>query len=164
MERGSTLSPYAESLEVLRRTYNGCINHPSAELGRSLFIKGWQVPGVEVPPPNKRFLKVVMSPEVTGTQQLTLLYSIIGPGYTTGVHTHDVDEFQYVATGRGESTVGEEKSLVEMDTVIHAPAGVSHEVRNTGDETLKLICFFVPPLKPAGYFEKAIEAAKKASR
>jgi hypothetical protein len=48
-----------------------------------MFVKGWQVPSVEVPPPNKRYLKVPMSPEVTGTHNATLLYSIISPGYTT---------------------------------------------------------------------------------
>ena len=46
-----------------------------------MFIRGWQVPSVEVPPPNKRYLKVAMSPEVTGTHNATLLYSIISPGY-----------------------------------------------------------------------------------
>ena len=127
-----------------------------------VFIKGWQVPGVEVPPPNKRLLKVLMSPEVNGTHDLTLLFSLIPPGSTTGVHTHEGVEIQYVATGRGESTVGDEKSSVEPDTIIHAPAGISHEVRNTGDETLKLVCFFIPPLEPTGYFEKAIQAAKQS--
>lgn len=127
-----------------------------------MFIKGWQVPSVEVPPPNKRYLRVVISPEVTGTQQATLLYSIISPGYSTGLHTHDGDEFQYIVSGRGEGAVGDKKSPVEADMVIYSPAGVPHEVRNTGEETLKMICFFAPPLKPSGYFAEAIEAAKKA--
>jgi mannose-6-phosphate isomerase-like protein (cupin superfamily) len=126
-----------------------------------MFVKGWQVPSVEVPPPNKRYLKVPMSPEVTGTHNATLLYSIISPGYTTGLHTHDGDEIQYIVSGRGEGTVGDKKSPVEPDMIIFSPRGVPHEIRNSGEETLKMLCIFAPPLKPSGYFEKAIEAAKK---
>jgi mannose-6-phosphate isomerase-like protein (cupin superfamily) len=126
-----------------------------------VFIKPWQVLGFEVPPPNKRVLKVVTSPEVTGTSESTLVCSLIPPGSTTGVHTHDGVEIQYVASGRGQGTVGDEKASIEPDTVIYAPGGVPHEVKNTGDETLKLICFFVPPLKPSGNFEKAVQAAKQ---
>lgn len=148
-----------------RGSHNNSWHHERAELARSVFIKGWQVPSVEVPAPNKRYLRVVISPELTGTQQATLLYSIISPGYSTGLHTHDGDEFQYIVSGRGEGAVGDKKSPVEADMVIYSPAGVPHEVRNTGEEeTLKMICFFAPPLKPSGYFAEAIEAAKKGTR
>jgi len=122
--------------------------------------KVWETPGAAVPPPNERVLKVILSPEVTGTKELTLLVSIIRPCSTTGVHTHDQDETMYVATGIGEMLEGERRAWVQPDMVLVAPAGVSHEVKNTGDETLKLICFFSPPLKSGGAYEKAIEAAK----
>jgi len=120
----------------------------------------WETPGVTVPPPNERVLKVILSPEVTGTKDLTLLISIIKPYSTTGVHTHNQDEIMYVATGMGEMLESEKRTRVQPDMVLVASTGVSHEVKNTGDETLKLICFFSPPLKPGGAYEKAIEAAK----
>ena len=124
-------------------------------------IEGMKVAGFEVPPPNKRVLKILLSPDLENTDKFTLLYSIVSPGNSTGSHTHDSDEVMYIASGRGEAVFGEEKGEIEADTVIFAPKHVEHDVRNTGEETLKLICFFIPPLKPAGYFEKAINEAKE---
>jgi mannose-6-phosphate isomerase-like protein (cupin superfamily) len=101
-----------------------------------------------------------MSPEVTDTKQLTLLVSIISPGYTTGLHKHDVDEFMYVATGRGTFTEGGQNQAFETDSILFGKANIEHEVKNTGVETLKLICVYVPPLKPKGIVEQAVEVAK----
>jgi len=125
-------------------------------------VEVWKVPGVKVPAPNERVLKVLMSPEVTNTPSLTILVSIISPHSTTGLHTHEVDEFMYIVAGRGESTVAGEKSEVEPDVLLHAPAKVQHEIRNVSDETLKLFCVFSPPLKLQGFFERATELAKSA--
>jgi mannose-6-phosphate isomerase-like protein (cupin superfamily) len=120
-----------------------------------------EVPGAKVPAPNERVLKVLLSPELGSTDKFTLLFSIISPGNTTGLHTHDVDEIMYVVTGRGECIVGEEKGELKEDTVLFAPKLVKHEVKNVGDETLKLVCFYVPPMKPAGYFAEATNKAKE---
>jgi len=125
-------------------------------------VEVWKVPGVKVPAPNERVLKVLMSPEVTNTPRLTILVSIISPHSTTGLHTHEVDEFMYIVTGKGESTIAGEKSEVEPDALLQAPATVEHEIRNLSEETLKLFCVFSPPLKPQGYFERATELAKSA--
>jgi mannose-6-phosphate isomerase-like protein (cupin superfamily) len=122
---------------------------------------GMKVLGVKVPAPNERILKVLLSPELGSTDKFTLLLSIISPGNTTGLHTHDVDEIMYVATGRGECIVGEEKGEFKEDTVLFAPKLVKHEVKNVGDETLKLVCFYIPPVKPTGYFAEATNKAKE---
>lgn len=119
------------------------------------------VPGVKVPQPNERVLKVLMSPQVTDTRNLTLLVSSISPHSSTGRHTHDVDEFMYIVTGRGEGYCGEEKVDIQSDVLFYAPSKVEHEVRNTGDETLKLFCIFSPPMKPQGFFEEATKLANE---
>lgn len=125
-----------------------------------MIIKGWDVEGYKVAPPTERVLKVLMSPEVTDTSQLTALLSIITPGSTTGLHMHETDEFMYVVTGRGEAIIAGRKAAIEPDMLVHAPAKVMHEMKNTGAETLKLFCVYSPPLKPRLHFEKAVEAAK----
>jgi mannose-6-phosphate isomerase-like protein (cupin superfamily) len=126
-----------------------------------LLIEVWKVPGVKVPLPNERVLKVLMSPEVTDTEKLTLLVSLISPHSSTGPHIHDVDEFMYIVTGRGESYCGGERSDIESDVLFYAPAKVQHEVRNTGEETMKLFCIFSPPMRPQGFFEEATKLAKE---
>ncbi len=127
-----------------------------------MIVKVWEVPGYKVPPPNERLLKILMSPELGNTDKATVLVSMIPPGGTTGLHTHEVDEFMYVASGRGTQTIEGKQLPVEPDTLIFAPADVPHEIKNTGDDMIKLVCFYVPPLKPSPTFQKAIEAAKKA--
>lgn len=126
-----------------------------------MIVETEDIPGVKVPKPNERVLKVVMSPEIGNYDRLTVLISIISPENTTGCHTHGSDEIMYVATGRGEGIVADETKKIGMSSMIYAAAGVKHEVKNTGEETLKLICFYAPPLKPAGYFQEATNKARK---
>jgi mannose-6-phosphate isomerase-like protein (cupin superfamily) len=125
---------------------------------------GMDVPGVRVPTPNERLLKILLSPELGDTDKCTLLYSIISPKNGTGPHVHDSDEIMCVVTGRGEGSVGEEKSQFREGTIIFAPKNVKHEVKNSGDETLKLVCVYIPALKPSGYFAEAINKAKEHSK
>jgi mannose-6-phosphate isomerase-like protein (cupin superfamily) len=64
------------------------------------------------------------------------------------MHTHpDSDEIMY-CVGRGECIMGDERTKIEMGSVIVAPRGVEHECRNTSQtETLKLFCVYLPPIK-----------------
>lgn len=120
-----------------------------------------EVRGYRVPKPCERTLKIIMSPETTGTKGLTCLASLIPPGSTTCSHTHAVDEIMYVASGRAQCIVNKERFEIEPDSVAFAPKGTEHEVRNTGEETLKLICIFRPPLKPEGSIARATEVARE---
>jgi len=124
-------------------------------------IDSMNIPGVKVPAPNERVLKIVMSPELGNHKDITLLLSIISPHSKTGLHTHDSDEIMYVATGEGESTMDGKTEKIRLNSVIFAPKSVQHEVKSTSDETLKLVCLYIPPLKPTGYFLDAINAARK---
>jgi len=124
-------------------------------------VDSMSIPGVKVPVPNERVLKIVMSPELGNHKEITLLLSVISPHSKTGLHTHDSDEIMYVATGEGESTIDGKTEKIRPNTVIFAPKSVQHEIRSTSDESLKLVCLYIPPLKPAGYFLEAISAAKK---
>ena len=121
---------------------------------------GWKYPSVHADPPNTRFLKVIMSPELNGYKEATVLFSHIPPGSGTGKHTHTSDEIMYVI-GRGEGLVGEEVTKLETDSVIFAPKGVEHECRNTsGTETLKLFCIYIPPLKLSPLLQQLIEKTR----
>lgn len=125
------------------------------------FIDAMAVSGFKVPSPHERVLKVIVSPELGGSEDLTVLLSIIRPNNTTGMHTHDSTEIMYVVNGRGIAIVGDEKREIKTDIVLIAPRGVPHEVKNTGDETLKIVCFYVPALKPEGNYKEAINKAKQ---
>jgi len=66
----------------------------------------------------------------------------------------------YVVGGRGIATIGDRTKEIGVDTVLVAGSRVLHEVKNKGDDTLKLVCFFVPALKPTENVKKAIELAR----
>ena len=130
-------------------------------ISKNMIAKIWEVKGYKAPPPpTERTLKILFSPELGTTDKVTVLASFIPPGGTTGLHSHDVDEIIYIASGRGVYVEGDKEHPVEPDVVLYAPAKVAHEVRNTGDETIKLLCVYVPPVKPSEVIMKAIEAAK----
>lgn len=124
-------------------------------------FNGWKYPSVQANPPNARFLKIIMSPEVNGYKEATVLFSHIPPGSSTGKHTHTSDEIMYVI-GRGESLVGKEVTNLETDSVIFAPRGLEHECRNTSEtETMKLFCVYIPPLKLSLLLERLINKTKE---
>lgn len=116
-----------------------------------------EVRGVMVPKPYERLLKVCMSPEDGRSKDFTLLVSIISPSSGTNYHSHEESgELIYVVSGYGKATVEGKEFDVGADTAIYAPLGVRHMIRNDSDETMKLVCVFVPPLPPQ-YVERAAE-------
>ncbi len=108
----------------------------------------WEIGSQKVEPPNERSLQILYSPQQDkGMQNVTVLMSTIAPHTgKTGMHTHPVDEILYIITGRGE---GEEKGKtfkIEPGTIIYVSAGVEHDCRNLGDETMQMYCIYVPAL------------------
>ena len=107
----------------------------------------WKFPAAKINPPAERFIKMVICPETTGYQNATVLCSHIPPGGTTGPHTHEADEIIHI-DGRGEGFINGQKTLLETDSVVLAPKGIVHEVRNPSQtETLKLFCVLIPAIK-----------------
>jgi mannose-6-phosphate isomerase-like protein (cupin superfamily) len=109
---------------------------------------GWEFPAAKAEPPRERFLKIISSPETTGYEKASILFSLIPPGSSSGMHTHPKsDEIMY-CVGRGEIIIDGETVPLETDSVIMAPIGVQHELRNTSEtETLKLFCVYIPPIE-----------------
>jgi mannose-6-phosphate isomerase-like protein (cupin superfamily) len=88
-----------------------------------------------------------------GHAQLTVMR--LGPGEDIGREIHeDTDQFLRIEEGRGrvelsrsEETVDETHD-VEADWAIFVPAGLWHNVVNTGDGDLKLYSIYSPPEHP----------------
>jgi len=108
----------------------------------------WEIGSYKVEPPNERSLQILFSPQVDkGIENLTVLMSTLAPhSGRTGVHTHPVDEVIYVITGRGEGKENGKTFKIEPGTIIYAPAGVEHDCRNFSDETMQMLCVYVPAL------------------
>jgi mannose-6-phosphate isomerase-like protein (cupin superfamily) len=92
----------------------------------------------------------------TGKQaQLTVMH--LQPGEEIGLEAHeDTDQFIRVEEGSARVTMGRSKESVDEthelqdDWAVIIPAGVWHNVINTGDGPLKLYSIYSPPEHPDG--------------
>ncbi len=94
-----------------------------------------------------------------GSADSAVVYFEIAPGEHLPRHTDSAEEILYIVAGRGEAEAGGEYAAVEAGDLAVIPAMVPHGVRNTGDETLKVVGFFSEakivsnfeePLQPLG--------------
>ncbi len=108
---------------------------------------GWKFPFVKMPAPAERSLKLISAPEVDGYENATILFSIIPPGSSTGLHVHPTSDEIMFFVGRGETVVDGKTVPLENDSVLIVPKGLEHQCVNRSDtEMLKLYCVYVPPM------------------
>jgi mannose-6-phosphate isomerase-like protein (cupin superfamily) len=79
-------------------------------------------------------------------KNLQLVLMAIGPGEEIGEEVHeDRDQFFRIEDGKGEVVIDGCRTEVEDDDAIIVPAGARHNIRNTGDEPLRLYTLYAPP-------------------
>ena len=112
---------------------------------------------------NETFRTVVFTGEHT---QLTVMR--LGPGEDIGreVHPH-IDQFLRIEQGQGRVELGRTEEVdetydVEDDWAIIVPAGVWHNVVNTGSDELKLYSLYSPPEHPDGTVHRTKADAERA--
>jgi mannose-6-phosphate isomerase-like protein (cupin superfamily) len=113
---------------------------------------GWVADVEKATLENTNFRTVLFTGEHT---QLTVMS--IEPGGEIGWEAHhDIDQFLRVEQGTGRAEFGatedrvDETHDVEDDWAIIVPAGVWHNVVNTGGEPLKIYSLYSPPEHPDG--------------
>ncbi len=91
---------------------------------------------------NKAFRRVIE----TG-KNLQLVLMSVDRHESLGEEVHPItDQVFYVVDGKGEAVLdGRTQHLDERD-VVFVPAGVKHDLRNTGKEPLKLFTLYAPPM------------------
>lgn len=68
----------------------------------------------------------------------------IQPGDEIGEEVHELDQFIRIESGEGKAIMDGAEHLLEDDHAIVIPAGMSHNVINTGTEELKLYSIYSP--------------------
>jgi quercetin dioxygenase-like cupin family protein len=122
-------------------------------------VKAWEEPGVEIPAPFQRCIKVLLAPDKEGVAELTFSQVLLPPGGRTEYHSHDRPELIFLVSGEGECLHEGEKTQVKEDMVIWMPAGEQHQMINSGPEMLKLATVFVPAYTAAENYRRAVEGA-----
>lgn len=98
---------------------------------------------------NNDYRRVVYTAHNT---QLVLMN--LQPGEEIGEEVHELDQFIRVEAGEAEAVLNGETTKISADWAIIVPAGVRHNVINTGAGELKLYTLYSPPEHKDGLVEK----------
>jgi len=126
-------------------------------------VRAWEEPGVTVPAPYARHIKVLFAPDRGDVKDLTFSFALIYPESCTDMHTHDRPELIFIVNGRGKSICNGTEYSVEPDTILWIEAGEEHQMINTGNDTLKLATVFIPPYTAEANYSRCMKAAEAAS-
>jgi len=124
-------------------------------------VKAYQEKGVKVSAPYERIIKVLLAPDCRNVPEITFSHVFIYPYSQTDLHTHDRPELIYVVSGRGKAILGEEKVTLEPDVVMWILPGIKHQVKNLGDDMLKLATLFIPAYTAKELIDGILAAAER---
>ncbi len=88
-----------------------------------------------------------------------LVVMSVQPGDEIGEEVHDLDQFIRIEEGKGKAILNDVEHEIEDDHAVVIPAGVKHNVLNTGDKPLKLYTVYSPPEHRDGVVHKTREEA-----
>ncbi len=77
-----------------------------------------------------------------GARHLSVWRQTMAPGAATPPHRHDCEEVVLVQSGRGQVLIDGRAIDFGPDTTLVLPAGVDHQIVNTGDEPVCTIAAF----------------------
>lgn len=89
---------------------------------------------------NDNFRKVLYTDKNTQLVLMSLL-----PKEEIGEEVHDVDQFLRVEQGTGKAILNGDSHSLSDGSVVIVPAGVKHNIINTGRTSMKLYTLYMPP-------------------
>jgi oxalate decarboxylase/phosphoglucose isomerase-like protein (cupin superfamily) len=102
------------------------------------------IPALDLP---GRRLRWVVTRETTNAQHCTMCVIQVQPGQTVRpAHSHpNGEEVIYIVQGSGQVMIEGVVEPVHQGCAVLFPQGSIHMLQNTGDEEMKVACFFAPP-------------------
>lgn len=104
---------------------------------------------------NENFRQVLY----TAKNSQLVLMSLL-PGEEIGEEVHEVDQFLRVERGVGQAVLGGVAQALADGSAVVVPAGVKHNIINTGGETMKLYTLYTPPHHQDGTVHQTKAAAE----
>ncbi|QHN04212.1 cupin domain-containing protein [Granulicella sp. WH15] len=100
-----------------------------------------------------RMLRWVVTAETTNAQHCSMCVIEVQPGQTVKpAHSHpNGEEVIYLLSGSGRVWIEGEIGSVKQGCAILFPQGKIHMLQNTGNEVMKVACFFAPATNLANY-------------
>jgi len=94
----------------------------------------------------------LLGPQNSQARNLVFGLAEFPGGTLAGVHVHEAEEeIIYILSGEGAIISGEEEVPLEPGVAVFIPPGLSHQIRVDGEEPLKLVTLFSPPVTPGAY-------------
>lgn len=95
---------------------------------------------------------------------LQLVVMSLQPGEEIGEEVHEhTDQFFRVEEGKGEIVMDGRASRIDSDMAMLVPAGIKHNIRNTGRKALKLYTLYAPPEHEDGTVHPTRAAAEQTT-
>ena len=83
-----------------------------------------------------------------GTVNQSLAEASLEPGQATERHYHaETEEIYFVLEGEGELELDGARGRVRQGDGVPIAPGAWHQLRNVGDETLRILCCCAPPYR-----------------
>lgn len=115
-------------------------------MDRLPFVRAAEVEGERRDPP--RVSKLLLAPKFGGVQNVSMGMNITEVGSMIPDHVHEEsEEVLFLISGRAKIVIeGEGEWEIGPETAFYSPVGKKHRVENIGDEPLKLVWVYCPPL------------------
>ena len=92
--------------------------------------------------PGQRCLATFPMIGTHGTADSATVYFELAPGDELGTHTDSAEELLLILEGEADITVREEQGRLGAGQLALVPKQASHNIRNAGEVTLKVLGFF----------------------
>lgn len=76
------------------------------------------------------------------------------PHEEIGEEVHELDQFIRIEKGEGKAVLDGAEHVIKDDYAVVIPAGMKHNIINTGEGTLKLYTIYSPPEHKDGIVQK----------
>ena len=119
-------------------------------MSKQMIVKVADVEGTKKDPP--RVSRLLLSEKNVGAKNASMGLNITEVGSMIPDHKHeDSEELMFIVSGRARLVIDNDeggKDVFEIgpDTAIYTPLGKTHRLENIGDEPLKLVWVYSPPL------------------
>ena len=98
----------------------------------------------------------LLGPQNSQAQNLVLGLAEFPGGTLATPHAHQAEEeIIYILAGEGAIIAGDQETRLEPGVAVLIPPGLVHRIRADGDDPLRLITLFSPPVTPGAYDPKA---------
>ncbi len=110
------------------------------------FVRAADVKGEFRDPP--RTSKLLLAPKFGGVEKVSMGMNITEVGSMIPDHVHECsEEVLFLISGHAKIVIdGQGEWEIGPETAFYSPVGVKHRVENIGDEPLRIVWVYCPPL------------------